>query len=283
MAVDQDYEFEYNGLVFGANNDIGLTYVTGLDPVDIREDNVTKSAEHGSFIFANWLDERRIILEGDIAVSNPSLLEAQINLWRLAFNPRPTPIPMYFQLPSTGVRFVNCVPIRRSLPVDRLYQIGAAQWRAELAAEDPRIYGNALNNQDIDAVSTLAIGIDLPIDFPFGFGGGASGSANAINAGSFDSPPTLRIDGPCTTPMVHNITAGKFVKFNITLATGEFLIVDHLRKTVMLGGTASRYSTMDANSAWWMLLPGTNSLQFVANGAQPGVTGVTVSWRDAWV
>lgn len=282
MPVDADWEFEYNGLVFGRDEVIGVTRVEGLQSVDAREDITTKAGGHGAFVFGYYLDIRRVIFEGDIFI-DPSLLQTYVDQLNQAFTPVRTSLPLKFQYPGAGVRYVNCVRTRLQLPTDFDYHLGKAIWRAEFVAGDPRIYSDTVFNQDIFPDVADSSGVDFDIDFDFSYGGGASGEVAITNAGSFPSPPVVRIVGPASNPKVTNLTSGELLQLNMNINTGEFVDIDTLAKTVMLGGTASRYAALDSSSRWWQLAPGQSTIRFDANGYSPGVTKATVTWRSTWI
>ncbi|MFN0028411.1 MAG: phage distal tail protein [Acidimicrobiales bacterium] len=125
-------------------------------------------------------------------------------------------------------------------------------------------------------------GLSFPLTFPRTYGAVATGGTIlAVNAGSFDTGCTFRIDGPAVNPKIESVTAGKTLAINITLLVGEFLVIDTQYRTVLLGGTTSRYSSLDSTSRWFSLAPGTNEIAFRA--ATSTVASLTAVWRSAWL
>lgn len=275
-----EWEFSYNGLTFGGATDYALRFIDGLDMPDSREDLVTRMDSHGAFVFAQYLAERRITIEGDI-VGDPGVdLASKINIWRQVFNPQPVAIPLSFVLPGEIQKRIYCVPTRRDLPNDFDFNIGIGRFTIELVAEDPRIYEDNLNTAS--AQPATANGVDFDIDFSFNFGGGVGGQVPCTNVGTYFSPMTIRFAGPCTDPKATNLFTGEYLKLNTTIAAGEYIDVDVLTRTIVLNESASRYGTLDLTSTWWELPPGTTLVGFVATGTDSN-TLMTVTWRGAWV
>jgi hypothetical protein len=80
-------------------------------------------------------------------------------------------------------------------------------------------------------------------------------------------------------PSITHQEQGLTLLFNITLAAGDFLVVDSGARSVLLGGTASRYSTL-AQPNWFDLSPLTsNTIRF---NAASGAGTLTFSYRNAW-
>ena len=276
-----DWEFTYNDFLFGGNQEFGLMEVAGLDMPTVREDTTAKAGLHGSYVFGAFLSERRLVLHGDVA-GDPSTFETVLDGWRSAFLPRRTILPLSFKRPGSDIRFVNCIPIRAHLPIDVLYNLGYAEWQVELVAADPRIYSSTLNNGVVLPTAASVSGETFSVTFSINFGGGASGTSSLMNSGIFPAPFLARFDGPISDPQVKNVTTGEFIKLNTDIPTGQFMIIDTLEKTIKLGGTASRYHTLDPGSRWWSLLPGANDVLFSGAGTD-GNSKLTMTWRSTWI
>lgn len=154
-----------------------------------------------------------------------------------------------------------------------------ATWRVQWQALDPRQYDTALTSTVVNLPLTSG-GWVFPWTFDWTFGGGSAGGVVfATNSGSAPAPWTARFDGPLVNPAITHQELGLTLLFNITLAAGEFLIIDSNSRTVLLGGTASRYSTL-AQPNWFDLSPLTsNTIRF---NAASGTGTLTFSYRNAW-
>ena len=170
---------------------------------------------------------------------------------------------------------------RRSLPIGRDFYYGLPLAVVEFYSTDPRIF-SAVQGSLTTTLPSAGGGLNFNLGFNATFGAvSTGGTLTAVNDGSFQTSPVIRIDGPATNPRVESITQGKTLQFNITLAAGEFLLIDGEQRTVLLNGTASRYNTLTPASSWWDLSPGTNEVRFQASTTTAAT--MTLTWRSAWV
>ena len=279
MALNA-WEFAYNDLTFGGDNDIGLTNVEGLSPPDLRVDEIERASDHGSFIFAQWLSSRTITFEGDIIGNDTTDFNTKIDSLRAAFSPQAAPLPLQFSIPGGVDKRVYCVPSRLVFPVNVDYSMQMGGWSAELRAEDPRIYSETYYNYDIGPY--IENGITFNITFNVNFGGTSGGglSQTLTNNGTIGTFPYVVFQGPAVNPKLRNLTTGETLALNINLASTDIFVVDFQARTIMQDAY-SRYSSLDISSTWWQLAPGDNVIKLEA-GSTTGSTKATVSYRDAW-
>jgi hypothetical protein len=113
------------------------------------------------------------------------------------------------------------------------------------------------------------------------------GTINVANAGTADAYPVIRLYGPCTEPVIRNVTQGKALFFaGLTLAGGEFIEIDTRAKTILFGGdpTNSRYDkVVFPSSAWFTLSPGVNVLRFNPATFTASSSFAEILWRDAYL
>jgi hypothetical protein len=153
-----------------------------------------------------------------------------------------------------------------------------ADWRAEWEALDPRLYSTALYSV-VAGLPVASGGVTFNMAAPITFGAaGSGGTVLAPNAGSAPAPWTARLDGPLTNPSIIHQEQGLTLMLVGSVLAGEFLTVDVLSRSILLGGTASRYGFLAA-PAWFLLNPGTNTIRF---NAVSGTGTLTFNWRDAW-
>lgn len=100
-------------------------------------------------------------------------------------------------------------------------------------------------------------------------------SGTITNSGTVATAPSISIAGPLTTPTVYfeNATAGKTVWVNVTVGSGQTLVVDFAARTVTLAGVLLS-GVLSVDSRWWDLAPG-------ANTVRSNVTA-TITHRDAY-
>jgi Siphovirus-type tail component, C-terminal domain len=116
-------------------------------------------------------------------------------------------------------------------------------------------------------------------------------AAQAINAGTMNTPPVFQIFGPCTNPAVYNDTLGAMFAVGtdtapLTLGATDVLTLDYRNRAVYVGtdpNNGGRYAYVDfGRSSWWPLVPGPNALRFVPVTAQAGAQAVC-TWNDAYL
>lgn len=171
-------------------------------------------------------------------------------------------------------------PRKLNLPVDFNYFNGSSYADIQLFATDPLIYSETEYSATISLAQAPG-GMVFPLVFPLVFGGGGSyGSALLTNQGNAESPVVIQINGPVTNPTVRNVTTGQSLGFTVTLATGEYLLIDTLERTVLLNGTADRYSYL-TTPQWWKLSPGVNEIRYFASITTAST--VEITYRSAWL
>jgi hypothetical protein len=196
-------------------------------------------------------------------------------------------LPLSFRLPRfSGDRRINVRPRRRQLPVDITYALSNGRAILQFAATDPRIYADTLSSATI-SLPTAGGGRTYNQTYNKTFGATSTGgSATCTNAGNFPTRPVITITGPSSgtvdNPRLENVTTGEVLQINYSLAAGSTLVIDFDERTILEGGTASRYYALDSSSRWWELQPGDNEIRFNANAFVSGSTA-TIEWRSAWM
>ncbi len=283
--ITGDYEIEFRGLLTGGDTGAALVQIEGLvDLPSVRSADQILLRRHGAHPGDDFVDARSIVLTYELHADSSAGFAELVQDMQTAFAPGGAEIPLVFQIPGLagGEKaqvWARCK--RRQLPValDWFYRIPTATF--ELVATDPLIY-SASESTETTSLPSAGGGVTFPMVAPITFGTvSTGGSIFAENAGSFDADVTLRIDGPVTNPRVENLAADRTIAVNLTLATGEYLVIDTKARTVLLNGTASRYSSLDSSSRWWSLAPGTSEIRFRAS--TPTVATLAAAWRSAWL
>jgi len=258
-----DWEYSYNGLTFGAAQSVGVMSATGLEPPDYREDISVRMGEHGGYVFAQYVDPRRVIFELDLISAGGTDAFTLYHTMKAAFVPQSANLPLVFKWPGQVQRRINCVPSRIAFPIDRDMQIGNARSHVELIAGDPRIYA--------DTASTAAITTS-----------GATIVAN--NAG--DAPTLFNnavITGPGTTFTIRdNADAARTVVVNTTLTAGQTMTINFIDRTIVKSDGSSLYPSLAITSQWWALNPGNTTVLFTVGSGATGATRLDMTWRSAW-
>lgn len=283
--MPSDWTFTYNGLTVGGDGSpYQISKLTGLhDSPEVRTADQTRARAHGLFAGTDLLGGRSLMAEIEVVAPHPD--ETVWSDFSRALVPgQSDELPLVFQVPGVagGIAIEIGARVRRlSLPVDRSYFFGHGSAAVEFWATDPRIYSQASTTYTVTQAAVSGTGLTFPITFPLSFGGAVSGGQFvASNAGEFEAPWTATISGPITNPTLENVTTGQTIAFTGTVASGETLVISSLDRSVMLNGTASRYSWLVVGSSWWQLAPGNNTVRLAGTS---GSGSVSFTCRSAWV
>lgn len=277
-----DWTLTFNGLTMGPEP-YGIVQVSGFhDAPDVRTADQARARQHGQWANVDYLGGRRV--QASIIVTAPHPASAT---WQALSQALVAGQAAETALTATipGVAYGNPIQVmarvrRLALPIDLDYGIGVGRAQVEWHCTDPRIYSaTATTLTTSQAVSSG--GLLAPIEAPLEFGGSASGGqVVATNDGEFGAPWTAVLSGPVTNPRIENITTGQTIRFTGTLATGETLTVSSLDRTVLLNGTASRYSWLTAGSSWFDLPAGSSTIRFAGTS---GTGSMDLTFRSVWI
>lgn len=278
--VTLPYQFERSGILFGAFTGMEHMSTAGLGMPDVRRSDVVRPRDHGMIPGTNFLPGRTVDINLQVIGTSAADLDAKLaQVASAGADVGLTEAPLVFLLPGESKRRINCRMTKRAVLVDGDYTFGKALVYLEFFATDPRLYDNVLTSQALTLPSSSG-GLAWPLGWPLGWGTVVSGLVNVTNSGTFPTRPVVTFIGPLTSPSIQNVTTGLTWASNFDLQSGDQLVVDFDARTVLLNGTASRYSTVLATSTWWELLAGVNQLRL---GASAGTGTATVVFRSAWI
>ena len=285
--ITADWELEFNDLLIGGDTDFSVASVEGLLDFDVRTSDRELLRRHGLHAGDDFLSGRTVTVA--VEVYNETSLDSAMQSFLEAFVPASGELGLAMQLP--GIANGNKVRLnsrvrRRSSAVDLEWYRGIPVVIVELEATDPRLYAAAASS--VSAVSITAstggldwdAGVTNQLQWPLSWGSFTSGEFTATNAGNFETPGVFTLQGPLTNPRVVNTTQGKKLDMGITLSASETLVIDTGARTILLGGTASRYSTLTSDSEWFQLGAGGDTIQLAADS---GSGSISATWRSAWV
>ena len=228
LALNQ---FSYRGLTFGGTTH-GLTYSLaslkkGREPVAAESGDQQRALDQGQFIGLDVLPGRDIEIETIVQASTASELDKAIQTLSavMAYGAN-VEEPLYLQLPS-GIFACMCRP-RKHAPVTGAIDVTtilakAGVYLTMLHATDPRWYAVPTKTATVGLPAPLG-GLTFNVTFNASFGGGgAGGILEVLNNGMFEMRPILIVKGPCTNPVITNLTlpGAPSIGFSITLAEGE--------------------------------------------------------------
>lgn len=285
MTITTDTQVEFDGFeLFGEAFEIQS--IEGLaDMPPLRTGDILIAGRDGVRQGMDYLDARTITISTVIHAATRTDFAAAVRAFRAAFQPtRNTDGALRFQLSGIaddGIARINCRPRAMSLPMVSDWWAGFAEAAVQLVAADPLIYSDELQSFTTTLPSAGG-GLTFDATFDLVFGSVAVGGAIAAeNVGTWPADALIRIDGPAVNPRVENVTAGKAIELDLAIGVGEFLLIDTMARTVLLAGTASRYSSLTDDSEWWQLQPGSNDITFRATTDTAAT--LTVAWRSAWI
>lgn len=270
--ITRDGQYQLASLLLntmGPHPDAGyiVTQADGIFGVpDVEHGDVKKQGEHGDLWGVDLLTGRTINLTVQILGSDKADFAARIDAVKGLF--RPQTLWLEFAYRRNGVvRYQEVRPRRLHIVSDPTHGVGAPWTEAlmELRASDPRW---AAPNEDI-VTYTITVGNN-------------SIAGVQPNAGHMDAWPIFEIDGPVTNPRIANADDGNLqFKIDIVVPSGDTLVIDTKKKTVLLEGVDS-YSSVRTDSQWFKIQPGNNDITFSRTGTT-GTSVLRVKSRGSWL
>lgn len=281
---DTDYEFAFNGWLFGGpGQGVQVLEIDGLEDMpSLRVQDDSRGFQDGMFTGRDFLNGRSIMFT--LQVMNDSAGTMQTYLAQLksnlVFQQAGTGI-LQFKLPGRAVQRVSARVRRRALKVDPDYTFGKSMAVVELFCPDPRIYDDAAQG----AVLTPGAGSGRTYNrvYPLLYNsatGSSSATATFTNAGNVTVFPTFTLTGSMVTPIINNVTTGQVVKVNYSLGAGDVMIIDPEARSVVLNGFPAR-NLIDNTSDWFGFPPGDTTVGIVASGTPTGT--ISVTYRNGYV
>jgi hypothetical protein len=180
--------------------------------------------------------------------------------------------------------FTRSLTVRRNSQVEHSRVTNTiANVQFQVVAVDPRKLGSTLTQQT--ALPSTTGGLTVPFTVPFTITSTVvSGQINLTNPGNEAGPVVLRIDGPCTGPIITHTssttTQALVFSSNLSLGSGEFLLVDMDKRTALANGQTTRAGYITSRG-WSAFDPGANSWAFTASTYNSGSL-LTVTATPAW-
>jgi hypothetical protein len=271
-----------NGLdlisVLDSGAEIQVESVTGWDGPTASTITATQRARRsGARVGQAFQGPRHVVIEGSIWVPSPELLVDAMDRFVAALPLEPG-ILRITQDDST--RWVQAQFEDDPLVTRKTREY--ATWSLQLLTTDWRRFGNTLSGAT--GLPASSGGFSFPLSFPLRIPATvASGLVTLTNSGNDTGPVRLRINGPVTGPAVRHAESGKVIALSplLSLADGEYLVIDPERQEVLANGQASR-NTYLTSRQWFGFEPGTNTYAFsAANNNTRALLSVeaTEAWR----
>lgn len=283
------YQMEFNGLLFGLGTTIGVESVSGFDDFTMDMADVPVPRNWGDIPGLHTAQSKEVTIEltmGD---------DTDLALVLATFQPSAEPLPLYFNWPGLGDRFLYARVIGRARPVNPVAKF-KKMVTVRLKAADPRIYAAAEQNGTLTPYNPSGGGTDYNkdgnTDYP---GDPTAGEITAQNNGTTSTYPLILIYGPqdagtMTGATVQNISTGAQADFDFITPMGasDIFTVDMRRIVTADAGDApyialgavNRYGDWQLPRTPFALEPGVNVLRFEVDGTTTDASAV-VRWRDA--
>lgn len=255
---------------------------------------------HGAFRTPGYKPQRTISLKGyAFAPTYAKLRDAVNTVTGLLGGPyESVPLTCYAETgPVTCDVFLDGDILTQPVPAAN----PIVEWSLQVVAPDPRKYSTQWRTMRATLPRTGEDGLDfLPEDDPDGldFTGGldfgvdsGAGFLAMTNRGTAPAPLMLTLYGPLSMPMLTAGSTGTYatLRYNATLAEGEFVVIDPSTPTVLLGGTASRRELLNPAEFQGFYVPprrngrpGELSVGLSHSGPATDTGWVEVRFRDAW-
>lgn len=266
-----------NSVTLGPGTNYLINKVDGLDSPDTDLQTQRAPFQDGDTWIDELLNARAFVVTGQITLPQDllGLAEARNSLMSvispkygpgvLEIKNDRTTLKLY-ATPNPGCKFA--------------WKDGSTPWQAyqiTWTANDPYFYDLTSTTQNLLQATALfkfpVYATDpkwrWPVGTPKAFATvNVNDTINCLNTGHAPTPFNAQINGACVNPMIYNLTTGEFLKFQITLYTGDQIAVSTVfgRKTVYLtrAGQAAvnGLGYLALGSSFFDLQLGDNNIQF---------------------
>jgi hypothetical protein len=276
--VTLPWQLELNGVLFGSGTSFVVREFDPWAAAEVRQGELARAQTDGSYPGQDRLGVKLVSARMAITAATDVLEQAARRTLAGAWKPPAAnaTVPLVW-MEDDGVKYALYGKPRLASTqlAPRLYT------DARFVATDPRIYTAASLAPSTTFPTGGTGGLSFSAAAPFVFSGaGAGGSLDCTNSGTYETPYTITITGPVVAPVVEHSVQGRSLSFTGTIAAGESLVIDSRSRTVLLNGTASRYSWLTTASQWFTLEPGPNAIRF--SGAS-GSGSCSIRYAPAWL
>lgn len=270
LALEQDDD--------GTGVEWHATKLDGWDAgSDVRLELLARSADHGSYPPAVTYAERKLTLEGALYAPSPAAAVAAVSRFSALTADLTGAV---LRVDEPGLARQVTVWRAGALTVARLGS--DARYSLPLVAPDPIRYAVAESASGAIALpGTGGSGQTYPLTYPIAWGTiSATGDLTVTNTGDAVVWPVLTLTGPLYNPVIRNVRTGEQLSLTISLAAGDVLTIDTRERMVLLGGTASRRTSVNAGSRFPSIPPGASTFSLRGAG---GTGSLSLRYRSGWV
>jgi hypothetical protein len=280
-------QWQVRDLVLGPGTAYEVEPGTNPFTLSVRSQGGNRAWNHGTWSGAEWANEKVVPMRVNVSGEDLSGWLSAFQALTAVFAPvgdSAEQVELRFEF--AGAEYLLQGRPRLVDPDMSLLGGFSSPVRCAFVAQDPRIYSGTLS-QDSTGLPVQSGGLTVPLTVPFTVDGVlAGGSLAMLNEGTTSTGLLARVDGPVPGPAVviqQPDGTVQSVRFDLTLAGGQFLTIDTAARTALLNGLPQ--SNQRGRAVWdidpYPLPPGTSTLRYLAGGFN-ATTTVTASWRSAW-
>jgi len=151
-----------------------------------------------------------------------------------------------------------------------------------IKCDNPRYYSDAETTTTLNLAQIVGgIQFDATSQFPCQFATAQTGGDTNTNAGNYPAYPTITIYGPCTNPIVTNVTTNESLKYEVTLAIGSIIVCNCETGETTKNGSDNTGELAD-DSIFPKLIPGSNYWVFTDDTLN--ATGeCDITYNSVWI
>jgi hypothetical protein len=296
MTIAQYELLDKAGNVIPLAKPLTLTQIDGLGMPDVQHISERGAQQHGETYISSWLKGRTVNLAFTYSNGCPaSVWEVREQFVYLA-SQFIDGFTLRAKLPTGAVRcidlrYVDGLSLPRTNVTPNTIQAFVMQCKT---FDNPTLYDPQLMTLSW-TMGAAAGSWSFPLGFPAGFGASILSPAPATipYPGTWDTYPTIRINGPADDAVITNTSTGEKLDFTgYTLLVGHYIEIDLTPgvKTVLLDGSANLIDklTDDSDLGTFHMgkhpdVPnGDNTITVVATGAGP-TTSVIMTYYIRYV
>lgn len=277
------HDFGYAGHSLTGVDEFGSEWVVEAvsgwgDGVGIRATRESRAGQDGEWDTTPLRQAREITWTGKVLSPDHAALELSGRLF--------TSLPLRGEAfgESEGLTLSARAYISDAPKFAHLSDGASGAWQLTVVSPDPLLYGPAtVSSTNLSDVA--GTGLVYPLAYPLDYGvpaGTTPGSIAVNNAGTASYWPVLRVDGPVPNPVITLNETGDWIRYNGTLAAGQWLDIDCGARRVLLNGQVSQSARMTFSGRWLTVPVGGGSISWNADSADPAASLTVIAREGAW-
>lgn len=241
----------------------------------LSAETTQRPADDGVWSTRPYLGARAIAIGGTVRAPTHADVHAAIRRLKHAI----TVTPMTMRVAEDG-GIVRTATVRRDGQVmAKTTTSTMGEWSISLIADDPMLYSETARNATL-ALPNVIGGWSPPLEFPFTIGATVTpNQVQVLNLGDYPARPVVTVNGPVVDPVVWCPEIPREMRFRITLAAGEKLVIDCRKGSVLFNGTNRLHTLL--GSSFLEIPPGVSSIRYAGASYNSG-SFTTVTWKDTW-